>query len=74
MGQLVDELKPRYDGKINFMAVFVDEEKELPVAEKFNVQFVPMTILFDKNGNAVDSLEGVVDKTVLSKKLEELAK
>ncbi len=74
MGQLVDELKPQYDGRINFTVVFVDEEKEQPVAEKFNVQFVPMTILFDKNGNAVDSLEGVVDKSILTKKLEDLAK
>ncbi len=74
MGQLVDELKPQYDSKINFVVVFVDEEKELPVAEKFNVRFVPVTKLFDKNGNTVDSLDGVVDKTTLANKLEDLAK
>lgn len=74
MGQLVDEVKTQYDSKINFLVVFVDEEKELPVSEKYNVQFVPVTILFDKNGQEKDTFNGVVDKAVLEQKLTELAK
>ncbi len=74
MGQLVDEIKPQYDSKINFLVVFIDEGKEQPVAEKYNVQFVPKTILFNKSGASVESFDGVVDKTVLAKKLEDLAK
>jgi thioredoxin-related protein len=74
MGQLVEELKPKYDSKINFRIVFVDEQKEQPVAKKYNVQFVPMTMLFDKNGNETESLSGVVDKAILTSKLDALAK
>ncbi len=74
MGQLVDELKPQYDSRINFVVVFVDDDKEQPVAEKYNVQFVPKTILFNKSGESVDSLDGVVDKATLAKRLEDLAK
>lgn len=74
MGQLVDEIKPQYDKKINFLVVFVDEQKEQPVAEKYNVQFVPITLLFNKDGAEQESLSGYVDKGVLTTKLDALAK
>lgn len=74
MGQLVDEIKPTYDSKINFLVVFVDDQKEQPVAAKYKVQFVPMTMLFDKKGAETESLSGAVDKAVLTSKLDALAK
>lgn len=74
MGQLVDELKPQFDSKINFIVVFVDEEKEQPVADKYNVQAVPLTILFNKDGTEKENFTGVIDKGTLTSKLDELAK
>ena len=74
MGQLVDELKPKYDSKMNFIVVFVDDEKELPVTEKYNIQFVPKTILFSKDGAEEESFDGVLDKGALIEKLDALVK
>jgi len=74
MGQLVDELKPRFEQKVNFVIVFVDKAEEQPVAEKYNVQYVPATFLFDKGGDETNNYTGVVDKGVLTSKLEDLAK
>jgi thioredoxin-like negative regulator of GroEL len=74
MGQLVDEIKPSYKNKVNFVVVFVDEQKEQPVADRFNVQFVPMTFLFDKDGKASDNFSGAVPKATITSKLDELAK
>jgi thioredoxin-like negative regulator of GroEL len=74
MGQLVDELKPQFEKKINFMIVFIDEAKEQPVAEKYKVQYTPTTVLFDKNGRETENFNGVIDKGQLTQKLTDLAK
>lgn len=74
MGQLVDEIKPNYDSKVNFLVVFVDEEKEQPVASEFNVQYVPMTIIFDKNGNEKETFINLVAKDKLTGVLDDLVK
>lgn len=74
MGQLVDEIKPQYDSKVNFLVIYVDEDKEEPVASEFNVQYVPMTVIFDKNGRQQESLTGAVPKTTVTKVLDDLVK
>ena len=74
MGQLVDEVKPQFDDRINFIVVFIEKPEEQPVAEKYNVQYTPTTVLFDKDGKQVESFTGVVDKGVLTQKLQDLAK
>jgi thioredoxin-like negative regulator of GroEL len=74
MGQLVDELKPQFEKKINFMIVYIDEAKEVPVAEKYNVQFSPTTVLFNKDGQETENFNGVIDKGQLTQKLTDLAK
>lgn len=74
MGQLVDEIKPSYKDKVNFLVIFVDQEKEQPVADRYNVQYVPMTFLFDKSGKATENFTGAVAKDAVTSKLDNLVK
>lgn len=72
MGQLVDEIKPQFDTKMNFIVIFINKPEEEPIGEEYNAQYVPTTILFDENGDKVESYTGVVDKGVLTQKLKDL--
>lgn len=74
MGQLVDELKSRFGSKINFLVVFIDDEKEQPVVDRYNPQFTPTTLVFDKDGREKNTYSGVVNEDTLVALLEEMAK
>jgi hypothetical protein len=74
MGQLVDEIKPQFEPKVNFVVVFVDNSSEQQVADKYNVQFVPMTLLFDKKGGEAKNYSGAVAKADLVAQLQALEK
>lgn len=50
-----------YAGKIKFESVDVDENPEL--AQKYDVQSIPMVVLLDKDGNVIDSYIGFMDET-----------
>ena len=49
-----------YAGKIKFESVDVDENPEL--AEKYDVQSIPMVVLLDKDGNVIDSYIGFMEE------------
>lgn len=74
MGQLVDEIKPQYDSKMNFLVVYVDDEKEQPVADSYNLQYVPTTYLYNAKGKETNNHAGVVSKDTLIKELDDLVK
>jgi thioredoxin-like negative regulator of GroEL len=74
MGQLVDEIKPQFEAKMNFVVVFVDNSKEQPVADKYNVQFVPMTFLFNNKGAEAKNYNGAVPKDELVAQIQTLVK
>ena len=51
----VEELSNEYSGKIKFIKMNVDENRDTPV--KFSIMGIPTLILY-KNGQAVDKLVG----------------
>lgn len=66
---IVEEIAAEYDGKALVCKVDVDEAPE--IAAEFRVRNVP-TVLFIKNGNAVDKSVGLVAKATLVDKLNAL--
>ena len=62
LSPVVDELAEQYDGKVKFGKVNVDEQPRL--AMNYNVQSIP-TLLFFKDGKAVDISVGVVPKAMI---------
>lgn len=62
LSPVVDELAEQYGGKVKFGKVNVDEQPRL--AMNYNVQSIP-TLLFFKDGKAVDISVGVVPKAMI---------
>ncbi|AGO60190.1 thioredoxin [Ferroplasma acidarmanus Fer1] len=70
LSPVVDELSKEYANVANFGKVNVDEN---PVTSRnYRIESIP-TILFFKNGKAVDMSIGVVPKEVLAQKIKSLA-
>ncbi|MCL4326807.1 MAG: thioredoxin [Candidatus Thermoplasmatota archaeon] len=66
---VVDELSRQYSTVANFGKVNVDENPM--VSSTFRIQSIP-TIMFFKNGKAVDASIGAVPKALLERKLKAL--
>lgn len=65
----VEKLAKEYEGNIEIQKVNVDKNSEL--ASKFGVRSIP-ALFFLKNGEIVDTLNGVVPENILRDKLEAL--
>ena len=69
LAPVVEEIAKEYDGKALVCKVDVDEAPE--IAAEFRVRNVP-TVLFIKNGAAVDKSVGLGAKATLTEKLDAL--
>ncbi|MBR2525400.1 thioredoxin family protein [bacterium] len=71
-----DELKPRYENKINFIEYDVEStEQEISDAiDKYGISLVPTLIFVDKNGKEKRRTEGFVEKNTLESHYNELLK
>ena|ERR1043166_956667 len=56
---LVDELAQKYNGKVSFKKLNIDENPSTPI--QYGVKGIPTLILF-KNGQIVDQIIGAVPK------------
>ena len=66
---VVDKLAEKYDGRFKFCRMNVDESPQ--TATKYRVMAIP-TLIFFKNGEAVDTVVGAVPERVLAPKIDEL--
>ena len=66
---VVDKLAEKYDGRFKFYRLNVDENPR--TAGKYRVMSIP-TLMFFKNGEAVDTVVGAVPERVLEPKIAEL--
>lgn len=67
MAPVISELAEEYNGKVKIGKLNVDEESN--TASKYRVMSIP-TMIFFKNGEAVDTVVGAVSKKVLQDKLD----
>ena len=68
---IVDELTKKYEGKVEFYKVNVDENQIVP--GQYNVMSIPTFILF-KGGEARDSFIGVKSNEDVSARIDALLK
>ena len=66
---VVDKLAEKYDGKMKFCRLNVDENPQ--TAAKYRVMSIP-TLMFFKDGQAVDTVIGAVPERVLQPKIDAL--
>jgi thioredoxin 1 len=69
MGPLLDKVSDKYEGKIGFYKVNVDQHQDL--ASQFEVMSIP-TVLVLKDGNVVNSFVGVKSDSFISNMLNGL--
>jgi thioredoxin 1 len=69
MAPVIDELAGEYDGIVKIGKLNVDDNPD--TARQYRVMSIP-TIIIYKNGEAVDTIVGVVAKNVLKEKLDVL--
>lgn len=68
----VDKLAGEFGDKIKFVSVNVDRSPDL--ANRFDVEVIPMLLFIGKDGKAVGSNVGLISESALRKKLEALVK
>ena len=66
---IVDKLAETYDGKVKVLRLNIDENPETAV--KYHVMSIP-TLLFFKDGEAVDTVVGAVPERTITPKIETL--
>jgi len=66
---VVDKLAENYDGKMKFCRLNVDENPQ--TAAKYRIMSIP-TLMFFKDGKAVDTVIGAVPERVLQPKIDAL--
>ena len=65
---VIDKLAERYQGKFKFYRLNVDENPQ--TASKYGVMSIP-TLIFFKDGKAVDTVIGAVPERVLQPKIDD---
>ena len=65
---IIENLAKKYEGKIAFGKVNVDEEKD--IAMRFSIMSIPTIIIF-KDGKMVDQIIGAMPEKILEEKLLE---
>ena len=66
---VVDKLAEKHQGKFKFYRLNVDENSQ--TASKYGVMSIP-TLIFFKDGKAVDTVIGAVPERVLQSKIDDL--
>ena len=66
---VIEKVSLKYDGKCSFYKMNVDENPK--TAAKFRVMSLP-TLMFFKNGEAVNTVVGAVGERALSPKVDEI--
>ncbi len=67
MGPIFEDLSKDYAGKLTFLKL--DTEKETALAEKFEVQGIPMLLVL-KKGQEIGRLIGFAPKPVLKQRID----
>jgi len=71
MGPIFEEVGAKYEGKVKFVKLNVDEARES--AMKYGVMSIP-TVISYKAGEVAEVMVGLQDETALAAKAEELIK
>lgn len=71
MAPIIDELSEKFQGKIKFGKVNVDENKK--IVQKFNIRSIPHFILF-RNGEVLEQFTGSRPSEELEERLKKAVK
>lgn len=68
----IDAIRPEYDGKAAFIVVDLNDRSEYPFAMEYDVQTIPTTIFFKKDGTVANGYVGVMTPEQLRNELNSI--
>jgi thiol-disulfide isomerase/thioredoxin len=68
---IVDGIEEEYRGRLTVIRINVQEAEFQPILARYNFQFTPTFILFDRRGSEVLRSVGSIDPEALRRKLVE---
>lgn len=72
MLQVMQALRPEFQGKISFIVIEVNDPANQQLAREYNIQYVPTSFLYDRNHNLVDQHVGALGTAEMRAKLKAL--
>ena len=74
MKKIYDRLEPVYKGKVNFIAIDVDNRENAGVAKEYGVTYIPATFIIDSNGKNSYQEIGLMPEEDLRAELDKVVK
>lgn len=71
--KIYDELKPEYEGKVVFIDVNLDQKENYDLGRIYQIRYVPVTCIYDKDGNISFYEGGFLEKDILISELDKVA-
>lgn len=71
--KIYDELQPKYEGKVVFIDVNLDMKENYDLGREYQIRYVPVTYIYDKDGNISFEQGGLLEKDVLISELDKVA-
>ena len=67
----MSEAQLKYRENANIIIINLDYEEHFPLAMEYGVRVVPTFLIFDKDNNLLDKIEGVMTLDEIDKKMQE---
>ncbi|MGI6413722.1 MAG: thioredoxin family protein [Syntrophomonadaceae bacterium] len=72
MHKLFESLRPKYEGKIAFIRVDVNNRQNQGMVEEYHIQYIPTTYILDRAGEIVFTEIGVISEEDLKAELNKV--
>lgn len=70
--KIFDELKPEYEDQVVFIDVNLDIRENYDLGMEYQIRYVPVTYIYDKEGNVSFTEGGLLEKELLIKELDKV--
>jgi thioredoxin 1 len=74
MQKVFDQLEPNYKGKVRFIAIDVNDKKNMEVLRTWKIQYIPTSFIIDSSGKVNYQNVGVIPVEDLKKELNKVVK
>ena len=72
MEQVFQSLKPKFEGKVAFVNINVNDPAEQALCSQYQIQYIPTTYFLNSKGEATFNYVGVIKQEEMNAKLKAL--
>jgi thiol-disulfide isomerase/thioredoxin len=74
MQKIFDQIQPEYQGKVRFIAIDVNDRKNIEIIKTWKIQYIPTSFIIDSAGKVSYQNVGVIPVENLKKELNKVVK